>query len=163
MGCRFHANSPGGVWAGSSDHTRNCAILPPAGSRSCGRTRHRTTDCIYKKRAHGSVEFTVFQFAGTCRSLRRSRSVVMPHRGLPHLRVCVDRGNCPLSARSAGATSRRECVDLLFDAVWRCRNRLVIAGGAHHFCSFRSSCCVVYYHGIEDIRCRSRTDSEFVK
>ena len=96
MGRRFHANSHGGVWAGSADHARNCAILPPAGSRSRRRTRHRTTDFIYTKRAHGSVGFTVFQFAGTRRSLRRSRAVVVPHRGLPYLRVRIDRRNCRL-------------------------------------------------------------------
>ena len=96
MGRRFHTNSHGGVWAGSADHTRNCAILPPAGSRSRRGTRHRTTDFIYTKRAHGSVGFTVFQFAGTRRSLRRSRAVVVPHRGLPYLRVRIDRRNCPL-------------------------------------------------------------------
>ena len=96
MGRRFHTNSPGGVWAGSADHTRNYAIFPRAGSRSCGRTRHRTTNFIYTKRAHGSVEFTIFQFAGTCRSLRRSRTVVVPYRSLPYLRVRIDRRNCQL-------------------------------------------------------------------
>ena len=35
----------------------------PAGSRPRGRTRHRPTDFIYTKRAHGSVGFTVLQFA----------------------------------------------------------------------------------------------------
>ena len=56
----------GGLWAGSFDHTRNCANLPPAASRSCRGTRQRTTDFIYTKRAHRSVGFTVFQFAGAC-------------------------------------------------------------------------------------------------
>jgi hypothetical protein len=98
MGCRFHTNSRGGVWARCADHTGNCAILPPAGSLSRGRRRRWPTDLIYTKWAHGSVGFTVFQFAGTCRSLRRSRTVVVPHRGLPYLRVRIDRRNCPLSA-----------------------------------------------------------------
>ena len=70
---------------------------PPV-HRSRGRTRHWPTNFIYTKRAHGSVGFTVFQFAGTCRSLRRSRTVVVPDRGLPYLRVRIDRRNCPLSA-----------------------------------------------------------------
>ena len=99
-GARFHTNSRGGVWAGNADHTGNCAILPPAGSRSGGETWHRTTHFIYTKRAHGSVGFTVFQFAGTCGSLRRPRSVVMPHRSLPYLRVRIDRRSCPISTRS---------------------------------------------------------------
>ena len=96
MGRRLHTNLPGGIWAGSADHTRNCAILPPAGSRSRRGTRQRTTGFIYTKRAHGSVEFTVFQFAGICRSLRRSRTVVVPHRRLPYLRVRIDRRKCPV-------------------------------------------------------------------
>ena len=40
-GARFHADPRGGVWAGSTDHAWNSAILPPAASPSCGRTRHR--------------------------------------------------------------------------------------------------------------------------
>ena len=96
MGRRFHTNSRRGVWAGNADHTRNCAGLPPAGSRSRRGTRHRTTDLIYTKRAYGSVEFTVFQSAGTCGSVRRPRTVGVPHRGLPYLRVRIDRRNCPL-------------------------------------------------------------------
>ncbi len=61
-------------------------VHPPAGE-----PRHWPTDFVYTKRPHGPVEFTVFQFTGICRSLRRSRSVVMPHRGLPHLRMRIDR------------------------------------------------------------------------
>ena len=69
---------------------------PPPVHAPAGRTRHWTTSFIYAQRAHGSVEFTVFQFAGICRSLRRSRTVVMPHRGLPYLRMRIDRRNCPV-------------------------------------------------------------------
>ena len=36
MGWRFGTNSPGGVWAGSADHARNCAVLPLAGSWTLG-------------------------------------------------------------------------------------------------------------------------------
>ena len=107
----FLRDLTGGLKTWSADSTRihtevfgpeapitpgNCAILPPAGSCSRGGTRHRTTDFIYTKRAHGSVGFTVLQFAGTSGSLRRSRTVVVPHGGLPYLRVRVDRRDCPL-------------------------------------------------------------------
>ena len=70
----------------------------PSGSPSRRKTRRRPTDFIYTKRAHGFVGFTVLQFAGTRGSLRRSRTVVVPYRGLPYLRMRIDRRKCPLSA-----------------------------------------------------------------
>src|SRR5580658_3704669 len=69
MGRRFHTNSRGGVWPGSADHTRNCAILSPTGSRSRRRTRYWATDFIYTKRAHGSVDSrfsSLLEFAEAC-------------------------------------------------------------------------------------------------
>jgi hypothetical protein len=57
------------AWRGEKVHTAIWKqAAPPAGSRSCGRTRHWPTNLIYAKRSHGPMEFTVFQFAGTCRS-----------------------------------------------------------------------------------------------
>ena len=127
IGRRFLANSPRGVWAGSFVHTRNCAIVPPAGSPSCGTTRRRPSSFIYSQRAHCSVGFTLFQFAGTRRSLRRSRQVVVPCRDLPHLRVRIDRRDGPLSAGSTAAASHRQLADLLLDTIWRGRSRSLIA------------------------------------
>jgi NAD(P)H-flavin reductase len=56
-------NSRGAVWAGSFHYTRNCAIVPPAGSPSCRSTGDGTPDFICTKRAYASVGFTVRQFA----------------------------------------------------------------------------------------------------
>ena len=77
----------GGVWAGSADNARRCAVLPTSGSRSGRRTRRRTTGFIYTQRAHGSMGFPVLQFAGVRGSVRCSRPMGVPYRSLPYLRV----------------------------------------------------------------------------
>lgn len=137
------SNPRGVVWSGRTDHSRNRAILQVACSLARGRTRHGPPDFIRPKRPDGSLEFAVFQLAGTCRSVRRSRPVVVPDRRLPHLRIRTDRRKCPLSTRSTGATSCWKCVDLLFNAHRRHRSRPMIGRGSMTLgCSGNSAAAV---------------------
>ena len=76
---------------------RNCAILPAARSLAPRRTRHGPSSFVRPKRADRSLGLPVFQLVGTCRSVRRSRPMVVPHGGLSHLRMRTDRRKCPLS------------------------------------------------------------------
>jgi ferredoxin-NADP reductase len=93
-------------------------------------TRHRPDDRVRPQRSRDPVERRLRQRAGARRGLRRARPLVMPHRGLPHLRDDAHRRRRRLQPGPGRAGGGRERADLLRAAAGRPGARPVSPRGA---------------------------------
>ena len=78
-----------------------------------GPAGHRAARVVCAQQSLDSLASEVSEPAGACRSLRRSRPMVVPHRGVPQLRDRTRGWSRRLSARSARIPGRGQPADLL--------------------------------------------------
>ena len=84
----------------AASETPGIAATPGAGAPpACWPARKRPDDRLRPQRPHDPMEQRLRHPARTGRGLRRTRSLVMPHRGLPDVRDDAHRGGCRVQPR----------------------------------------------------------------
>ena len=99
-GVAIGRRASGGVRSRGSDNAGHRQNRCPAAASAGGRPRCRADGILRTERSRCAMELCISEPAGTCRGLRHSGEMVVPDRGLPHMRVRVDRRRPSATIRS---------------------------------------------------------------
>jgi MOSC domain-containing protein YiiM/ferredoxin-NADP reductase len=113
LGRSAHAHSYRNFWLVRIPHAGHRRFASSTRALTRRARGERAARVVCAQQSLGSLASEVSEPVGTCRSLRRSRPMVVPHRGVPHLRERTRGWSRRLSAGSARVSRRWQRADLL--------------------------------------------------